>query len=573
MTTVAPLPQDQIQRLQTSSQLLQQGRREEAIALLRSLVRDAPRLAQAQRLLGVALGEINDLLGAETAYRAALAADPSMTAAVIGLAEVLRILDRGTEAVDLLAPLVGPQTTDLGLLTYLGFALQSIGRWDEAAVWMEQAARTSPQSGVAEHNLASSFGDLSRVEESEAAARRAFAKGLDAPETWLVLARALHGQGRPEEAQAAYREVLSRRPDYPDALYDLAREAWTRTGSLEAAEAQIDPAIARNPDNPFLLVYKAKVQEFGGASEAALETLERASRISADAMVLMPAAQLAVKTDPLQALEYAQRAFAVRPDNYGVIATLAQVRLALGRPAEAAGLVEILTERQPWDQYALALLATCWRLNGDARYRELYDYDAFVRTYRLEPPPPWTSLEAFLADVADELEPLHPFKAHPVGQSVRFGSQTLTDLKHAQTPALKGMLQALDAPIRTYLKDLGPAQDPLRRRITGGYRFDGVWSVRLRPGGFHVDHVHHRGWISSACYVQTPAAVNQGREGWLKFGEPGIATEPPLEAERFERPEPGKLVLFPAYMWHGTVPFTGEDPRLSIAFDVLPAAL
>jgi hypothetical protein len=32
------------------------------------------------------------------------------------------------------------------------------------------------------------------------------------------------------------------------------------------------------------------------------------------------------------------------------------------------------------------------------------------------------------------------------------------------------------------------------------------------------------------------------------------------------------LALFPSYMWHGTVPFSGapDDRRLTIAFDAVP---
>ena len=31
-----------------------------------------------------------------------------------------------------------------------------------------------------------------------------------------------------------------------------------------------------------------------------------------------------------------------------------------------------------------------------------------------------------------------------------------------------------------------------------------------------------------------------------------------------------RLALFPSYMWHGTVPFTGAKPRLTFAFDLVP---
>jgi uncharacterized protein (TIGR02466 family) len=104
------------------------------------------------------------------------------------------------------------------------------------------------------------------------------------------------------------------------------------------------------------------------------------------------------------------------------------------------------------------------------------------------------------------------------------------------------------------------------------YRISGSWSVRLTPGGHHVDHLHHSGWISSAFYVSLPASVRaEGDEGSLRFGHPGTDTKPALEAEFRVKPQPGLLVLFPSYMWHGTESFGGDEPRLTIAFDVVPA--
>jgi len=32
------------------------------------------------------------------------------------------------------------------------------------------------------------------------------------------------------------------------------------------------------------------------------------------------------------------------------------------------------------------------------------------------------------------------------------------------------------------------------------------------------------------------------------------------------------LVLFPSYMWHGTIPFHDAQARTTIAFDVVPKA-
>lgn len=112
----------------------------------------------------------------------------------------------------------------------------------------------------------------------------------------------------------------------------------------------------------------------------------------------------------------------------------------------------------------------------------------------------------------------------------------------------------------------------MRRRNTGRARFQGDWSVWLWPGGHNVDHVHQEGWLSTACHIELPEVVGAGgREGWLRFGKPGIPVGREMEAEHWARPEPGRLVLFPSYMWHGTEPFGGDMPRLTVAFDLLPA--
>src|SRR5690606_18051127 len=94
-----------------------------------------------------------------------------------------------------------------------------------------------------------------------------------------------------------------------------------------------------------------------------------------------------------------------------------------------------------------------------------------------------------------------------------------------------------------------------------------AWSVQLRREGFHVNHVHPEGWISSAYYVDVPDEVNDPTlmSGWLKFGEPRYPT-PGLTAEGVVQPRAGRLVLFPSYMWHGTNAIHGDQPRTTIAF-------
>jgi hypothetical protein len=111
----------------------------------------------------------------------------------------------------------------------------------------------------------------------------------------------------------------------------------------------------------------------------------------------------------------------------------------------------------------------------------------------------------------------------------------------------------------------------LGRRRDRRIRFAGSWSVRLRSGGKHSSHVHTQGWISSALYVALPhrGADEPSDAGWLTLGQPDEQLGLGMEPRRKVEPLAGQLVLFPSWMWHGTVPFAHGE-RLTVAFDVKP---
>ncbi len=445
--------------------------------------------------------------------------------------------------------------------------LKRIGRLDVAVDLRQAEVAQRPASAVAEHNLAALLGDMGQAAEAEAAVRRAFAKGGDAPETWLVLARALLAQDRFDEADAAYRQALARRPSYADAVRDLAQLIWMRTGEADAALQPFEAALAAAPGASDLRIARATVMEYVGAtSEAVLAALDASGT---DAGIELAATQAALGLDKDRALAHARAAHALRPDVRTVL-KLAEVRLARTEPDAAQPLIDAVLKALPEDQNALSLQAVAWRQAGDPRAAELYDYDTMVGAWTIDTPAPWTSLPAYLTDLAVALRRLHGLTTHPLGQSLRHGTQTTASLLTSTDPAIRAFFTAIDGPIRRHIGGLGTGTDPLRRRSTADYRLSGAWSVQLKPGGYHAAHIHPDGWLSSACYIDLPDAVQgEGRQGWIGFG--GAPFTPDFPHQHFEKPEPGKLVLFPSYMWHGTLPFEGDQTRLTIAFDMVPA--
>ena len=429
--------------------------------------------------------------------------------------------------------------------------LASQGRDDEAVeAWQALAAAAPDHAGPA-FGLAAALYTVGREAEAEAACRDAIAKGMDRIEPWLFLGRLLNLQSRLEEAEDAYRQAVASDPLSEDAQRELAQLIWMRTADVAKARALLDAA----PQTAALTALTVKLLQDAGEPAAAYAlAAERAER---DASLQLLAARAALRVDPL-ACDWRLARVPLWVNPKAKAKGEIEADLALGRGEQAARRAEALSALYAEDHYVTALKAAAWRMAGDDRARRLYDYDRLVRTYRIAAPPGWSSLEAYLADLEQALDRLHGPLTHPVGQSLRHGSQTQRSLLDYPDPEIQALLQAIDAPVRAHIAAIGEE---------GGYTVAGAWSVRLNRQGHHVDHVHPEGWLSSAFYIRLPKAP--GREGWIKFGEPGTPTVPALEPEHWIAPEPGMLVLFPSFMWHGTAPFSSDGTRLTCAFDLV----
>ncbi|MCR5880736.1 putative 2OG-Fe(II) oxygenase [Phenylobacterium sp. J367] len=487
------------------------------------------------------------------------------------------LIDTGRldEAYALTAPLAQAAEPEHRALALHATILKGLKRREDALVYDRKAVERFPTSGVAWHNLGATLGDLGRGRESAAAVEKAFALGIDSPLTWGVMARARLATGELDAAEAAYREALRRAPGNEATAAEFANILWMRHGDMDAAMAVLDRAFHGGGNPAPLVLAKAKLLDAAGRNDQAADLLSRAAeRLAHDHQILLAACQAVLEAGRLaEAERLVLAADTAQPNNPGVMNQMAIVYLALGRPDVALARVRHGLSIQPENQSLWGWAATAARAVGDPLHAELYDYDAMVGTYEIDAPDGWASREAFLADLATSLEGLHQYAEHPTNQSLRHGSQTMHLLTGSDDPAIRAFFQALEVPIRAHMAKLGQGTDPLRRRHTGDYRIQGAWSVRLRSGGFHKDHFHPEGWLSSAFYVETPAEAlgRGGKEGWLRLGQPPFRTDPPLSPERWIRPEPGRLVLFPSYMWHGTEPFTTDEHRMTIAFDVVPA--
>ncbi|HET7364844.1 MAG TPA: putative 2OG-Fe(II) oxygenase [Burkholderiales bacterium] len=440
-----------------------------------------------------------------------------------------------------------------------------------------RAVALDPRDRVSWHNLAAAEGDLGNAREAERAARRALELGIAAPETRVVLARALQDLNRLSEAERMFEEAIALRPSYAEAHRDLAQLRWMRTGQTDAALRSLDAALARAPQEAMLHLVRSIALEFIGDELGALASAEAGlARAPHDLQLLRQAAHLCAQMRQSErAVGFARHAVALAPDLAPVQIILCEALLACGDLKQAAAVSERICAMDPLDQHAVALRATTWRLRGDPRYELLNDYARLIGAELLDVPKGWSSLPSFLDELAADLAALHRYRAHPFQQSVRGGGQLPLNAREMSRRTLQALFACFRDAVQRHLARLGSGSDPFTSRNTGRFGFAGAWSVRLAAGGHHADHVHPRGWLSSAFYVALPPVIRAEdgtRAGWFRLGRPGIATTPRLDADHYITPEAGKLLLFPSYMWHGVEPFQSVQPRLTVAFDAVPQA-
>jgi tetratricopeptide (TPR) repeat protein len=409
-----------------------------------------------------------------------------------------------------------------------------------------------------------------RADESLAALEQLARETHDSPELLVHLVRALRFAGREAEAEARTLAALARWPvDVP--LHRLLAEL--RFGAGADCAAKLEQAIAEFPEALQLRLVAAEVLRNAGAPDRGLALLEEGLRRAPGAAAFETS--IGVLLGDLgrhaDALRYQRSACARLPGSVQMQRNLIPALLRADEPREALDLIDALLPLAPDDQLLYAHRATALRMCGDPRYADLADYARLVRRFSLGPPAGFADIGEFNAALAPELAGLHRGERRPLAQSVFGGTQTQRNLPTGN-PLVAALFAMFDAPIREYIAglDVARGQHPTDRRRSSSYRIAGSWSVLLKPGGHHANHVHPQGWISSAYYVDVPPAGGEPRAGWLRFGEPNPAA-PRCEPEMFIEPVAGMLVLFPSFMWHGTVPFTHGTRRLTVAFDVVPA--
>lgn len=590
---------------------MQAGRRAESVALCRKVLDLAPGQPDALHLLAMAARDQGDAASAERLFREALTGAPRRADILVNFGNFLLAQGREREARARLSKAVKTDTNLVSAWYHLGLLSLKTGDLNEARRCATRANRLAPRHTPAWELLAAVQQKAGETAAAISACRQGIRQQASAPRLQYSLGQLLRQECEFEEAAEAYETALEQGHQTPDTYRNMA-EAWLEAGHPDKAMAAADRGVQRFSDHAPLHRLRARmhreleapgdpVQLLRQSARAnpgnpelwrtLAELLNRLERKNETRDALAEARTRGCPDTPeLRLLEAMSLAYSGRddeasqsldtldkacPGHPGIKLAFAQHLLSNGDPERAESLCAEVLQQTPLDQLALAYRGTAWQIMGDPREQWLLDYQRMVSQVEVPPPSGYASTTAFFEALAEVLTSLHRTRAHPIEQTVRGGTQTngfLFRLKHP-------LLRELEAQIRIAVRETLAAfpEEPehpfwARRPRGGGVRFSGAWSVRLMSAGYHTNHMHPEGWISSALYVALPEEVREAEDqaGHIQFGVPLLDKDLALSPRRVLKPEVGTLVLFPSYMWHGTIPFHSQQPRLTVAFDLLP---
>ena len=545
-----------------------------AVELMQQSLKLHPPQPEVHNNLGKALERAQQLEEAEYHYRQALSLRENFVQAQHNLGLLLLSQQRFDEAeAELLHALAGA-SRKVSLLTSMGNLYRKQEHYDQAIDYYLQALAEDGNYVNALHNLGLSYKLTERPQQAIEYYQRAQRLAPNLAEIDLNYGNAEFELGHYQQAERCYLNAIAKEPASVLAHETLAELLWQLDQKDRLTESY-DRVLRDQPALMPLHLSRIKLLLNCEQFDAAREALMVASRHGQGAALQHLSGQLYATLLHYDEAQLALEAALAHGFDQEIAHDLARLYIIREDYAAAITLLERSLEHDRDHQLTWALISLCWRLTDDARYHWLIDYQRDVRVFTLPVPPGYASLQEFLPQLRDVLLSMHTTQTAPTRQTLVGGTQTPGRLLHKQHPVIQSYKWALEQAVADYIAAMPEdSSHPLFRRKSSQFEFSGSWSVKLVEGGFHVNHVHSQGWISSACYIHLPESMKEirGNEGCIKFGESALQLEGREVIERVIRPEAGQLALFPSYAWHGTFDIHCDetDYRLTAPFDVIP---
>jgi len=213
------------------------------------------------------------------------------------------------------------------------------------------------------------------------------------------------------------------------------------------------------------------------------------------------------------------------------------------------------------------------RLGRYAEARALIDFDRLGRVRTIAVPDGFDTLSSFNAALLAELaSPLHSSLSDRPRLRLVGGTQ-IEDLEVSKGRALRTLFATIRSAAEDYFQAPPVGSEAVAARCAPKRAELITWALVLGPDDFQARHYHAEAAVAGVYYVAAPAeSLNETDvDGALVIPDSPEDLEGGDSLVRYIQPQPGRLVLFPGYLPHRTLPTRRPGERVSIAFNVVSA--
>jgi uncharacterized protein (TIGR02466 family) len=414
----------------------------------------------------------------------------------------------------------------------LGIVLGNLNRFEEAAGSYRKAIALNPKFFEAYGNLGTLMQKQGKLEEAVASYRKAISISPDA-RGYFNLGTALRDQGKLDEAVSSYHQALKLFPNYADAHNNLG-ETLRDQGNMQDAIQSYQAALALNSNHSSANYNMAEFLYLAKRFEEAIPYFERS------------------QLDDWQERSMYCLYKAERFDDF---------KIKLDQIANTSA------HTAPF----LATLSTHFAINFGIEDPYNFCKNGLDFVYKAAIPelsgPNSPLLSALLHDINNaEI-------AERVQGMLHNGKQSAGNLFKRPEPSFRALGELVKKEFIHYKNKFAGAECELIKSFPEELEFTSSWFVKMRQGGHLDSHIHEIGWISGAVYLAMPTDKKSPEEGAFEYGTHG--DHYPQKHTNFPVahvvPNVGEIVLFPSSLFHRTIPFSSNEERICIAFDLKPA--
>jgi tetratricopeptide (TPR) repeat protein len=411
----------------------------------------------------------------------------------------------------------------------LGAVLRQTNRISESLVPSQKSVELAPQDAEAHNNLGATLKELGRLEEAEASARQAIALKSDFAGAYSNLGATLQALGRLDESEESLRQAIALKSDWAEAHNNLGI-TLNELGRLEESEASSRQAIALKPDYVAAHYNLGLVFIASGKYEEAIEHFSLIKYEKSKSYLLM-----CLYLQDKKSLFFDQLDTLINQGEISPIIGSLGCRSVLSYGIERPNLFC----KEPL-KYVLK-----------TDLKNQHDFGKiFVNT-------------AITILNGNRVE----YRAQAL---LTNGSQTYGNLFDLEPDFTEEIQKIIRAEVDNYRFNFKDSEEGLIKNWPADYSISG-WLVSMKNGGELRPHMHEEGWISGSIYINVPPKLKTDSGNLVvciedeKFLRKGV-NNPKVIIDVVT----GSLALFPASLFHYTIPFESDEERIVLAFDVIP---